>query len=363
MNFFFLFLTLFAVADAPMSDRGGPRSPWSADPAECGNGRIDFTVRTVCASCPPSSAHCPCSDQRVPTEQCDGQEMGKRGACEQHRFLGGVMACSETCRYDTEQCLSTIPSVSTHTLSGGPPEEVKDAITEPGAMVFVTVRDTDHTVALYKIKVETGTPVLLTRFALTRTVPTRSASNVTHLSLKMGKPHRVRIVATPLGYLIATWHSKWGGVIHVRAISKRGTLRPLRFNTQHQEAEKKIETLHSLTPSDPPGTYRLTYTMTSHVAVDGTPFRIMQTERRAVVLDVNGDMLQEPRQAIADPERPATFLVKGGQIVRRNTTGPSEVIAKGAFSFEVAASRDSKDIWLLPATTDQQAFRVHGSGE
>ncbi|MDX2012312.1 MAG: hypothetical protein SFW67_19100 [Myxococcaceae bacterium] len=71
----------------------------------CGDGRIDTVPQQQCAPCMPGN-ECPCSTFEMPTEACDGKNLGGK-TCVGLGFLGGALSCSKTCEVDTTRCWRT----------------------------------------------------------------------------------------------------------------------------------------------------------------------------------------------------------------------------------------------------------------
>jgi hypothetical protein len=70
--------------------------------AGCGDGRIDVEEQPTCAPCV-AGAECPCGVISVPTEACDGKQLGGK-SCVSLGFLGGTLSCTKACTVDTSQC-------------------------------------------------------------------------------------------------------------------------------------------------------------------------------------------------------------------------------------------------------------------
>ena len=70
--------------------------------SNCGNGRIDFVEQANCPPCLPGK-HCPCGMARRQTEECDGASLDHK-SCTGFGYLGGTLACSRSCTFDTSGC-------------------------------------------------------------------------------------------------------------------------------------------------------------------------------------------------------------------------------------------------------------------
>lgn len=81
----------------------------------CGDGRIDTSSQQQCAPCMAGN-RCPCGEVQVPTEPCDGKNLGGK-RCEGLGFLGGTLACTATCELDTSGC--TRPSGPSREVTPG----------------------------------------------------------------------------------------------------------------------------------------------------------------------------------------------------------------------------------------------------
>lgn len=88
---------------APAPEPGAP----PAEPAICGNGKVDYRPERVCASCIPGGS-CPCGWSQAPAEECDGHDFAG-ATCKTFGFDEGALGCDAHCKRDLGACTRKPP--------------------------------------------------------------------------------------------------------------------------------------------------------------------------------------------------------------------------------------------------------------
>lgn len=102
--------------------------PPVAEPARCGNGKVDVSYELISASCIPGSC-CASGWAPRPLEECDGADLGGR-SCASVGHRGGTLACTAGCRIDATRCEQT-----PRARAPGDAVRLEAAATRPGAIV------------------------------------------------------------------------------------------------------------------------------------------------------------------------------------------------------------------------------------